>query len=206
MLNKSSVAPLGALVAAALFLAGCGESAEENPPSGSGAGGTVSEAPAVDPEASPSPAESATEPPAAALAQGEWAEVSVARIRGPKGWSGESNDPGDGAVALKAPYDAVSGLTMVELADSTEPTDIDTLGRQSLDDGEPEVTLRKPVELDGVEVFRTAGPVDDYFWIERYGVVHNGQFFRLTFTLTLRTPAVERQQIIDSVLPTFEWK
>jgi hypothetical protein len=189
-------------LAGLVLLAGCAD--------GSGGEGDGAAAPSASPTSSESadPAPESTPSPAVALADGLTAEVEAARITGPKGWTDEANKPGDTTVVLKAPYDAVSAVSLSEIADDLGvlENNVRERGLSSLSETYPQVTLRKPVVLDGVKFYRTAGPHNDYFWLENYGAVHNNYMIRVNIQLALRTPPAKRRKIIDSVLPTFEWK
>lgn len=66
--------------------------------------------------------------------------------------------------------------------------------------------LRPVITLDGVPVYHVSGWVTSYRWIEEFGAIRNDRIVTLVFSFDKEISAAERQQVLDEVLPTFEWR
>ncbi|WP_110181927.1 hypothetical protein [Nocardioides solisilvae] len=206
--------PLFVTCSLLLALTACVDGSDSEDAAGSGAtpSGAASASTSGDPSASAEAqalAEEVEPSPTPVLEMGQTLEVEAARLRGPKGW--DSDDaPTDTIKILQSKEDMWAFISIAETEDElgiTE-TDIRRKGRVAMDNhsSSPGVRLRKPGELGGVPAYHLSGKSDDFTWLEKFGVTHNGYSVSLQFELPTDYSPARRQRIVDSVLATFEWK
>ena len=58
--------------------------------------------------------------------------------------------------------------------------------------------------LDGVPVFHVEGRLDDTIWFAAYGAIRDDTVVYVRFDLD--TPPAKSQQVVESVLATWQWK
>ena len=76
------------------------------------------------------------------------------------------------------------------------------MARNVTDDRRPKVL--KDTKLDGVPVFRVEGRLNDTIWFAAYGAIRDDTVVYVRFDLD--TPPAKSQQVVDSVLATWQWK
>lgn len=181
-----------AALAALALLAGCGGSDDPDP------------APAPTSTAGTSPSGGGTSP-SADVATGIRLSLPNSTVVAPADWTrGRKIVRGDKSA------DSPDHLAWIQLGEiqafgSTQTAE--ELGRTRLESnlGKPPKLL--PVtELDGVPVYHLAGWVGGSRYMEEYGAIRNDRIVSLHFSFNEKVSAAERQEIVDQVLPTFEWR
>ena len=188
---------------AALLTGAC--SHDDDPGSATGAADPVdaptssAPTPVEDPTSSETPIE--TVPPAT----GALLKMPSATVRVPDDWrpmddlifsmTSASHDNSTSVINLG---EIVSGLN--------EPTASELAKDWRQDNPYPrDPKVLPPVEIDGVEMYHVAGQVDELLWLEEYGAVVDQ--FRVTLEFQFSSvPRKERDEIIDAVLQTFQWR
>jgi hypothetical protein len=61
-------------------------------------------------------------------------------------------------------------------------------------------------ELDGTEAYHVAGFVTPQQYLEEFGTIVRDRIVTLTFSFNNKVPESERDEVVASVLPTFQWK
>lgn len=68
-----------------------------------------------------------------------------------------------------------------------------------------QVKIHDEVTLDGVDFYHLSGP-DSTSWREEYGTSHEGMDVVVDFEFPKRVRPRTREQLVNSVLATFEWR
>jgi hypothetical protein len=61
-------------------------------------------------------------------------------------------------------------------------------------------------ELDGTEAYHVAGFVTPQQYLEEFGTIVRDRIVTLTFSFNNKVSKSERDEVVASVLPTFQWK
>ena len=188
-----------ALAATGLFLTGCGDDSQSEPDATPTATATSS--------GSAKPTDSttteSTEPePTVEPATGLTWDLERIFMRAPEGWT-KVRSPASWAVGAADP-DSQSMVSLTDLENFTPQSYADQV-RLELKNN-PEAKLQDPVEIAGARWWHTTAPDSDDATIERFGTIHNKSEALIDFLFDNAIPEDERQQIIDSVLATVEWK
>ena len=185
-----------ALVTLALLASGCGGGAADadRPP----------EAPS---SASPTPSESATSPPAEESeapavepARGPVVDVEGHRVRAPQGWQ----------VAFDTPISAIAGKGNDSLALTVIPNEQVSLDRAqrltyATDGGKRPPGLKEmDATLGGLSAFAYTAPVGQFSRAYVVGRWDAGSIVKITLELDRDMPAAKAQEMVDSVVATYE--
>jgi hypothetical protein len=165
-----------------------------------------------DASADPSPeasSSSASASPTATVepAAGPALNIPRATVRVPKGWYLTPRIVPEQADAGNDSY-SFSSISLAQI-DSFDPSlNADELADNWLDSNSyPQDPQELPLtELDGVEVYHLAGMVQKHLYLEEFGAQTAGKVVSLAFMFSPVASPEERQEIIDSVLATFQWK
>ena len=154
---------------------------------------------------SPSPTETSGSPgPSVSPATGLMLELPKARVRVPRGY--KELQPEEFLVSA-SDTETTNFISLSDTAALGQST-IQELARSTL---EISPYLRKPrilapTTLQGERVYHVAGRIDAVQYLEEFGTIYDGDIVVLTFVLESRIPPQERQELIDSVFASFEWK
>jgi hypothetical protein len=167
----------------------------------SGCGGT-DDAP---PPAASSPSESTTSP-TADVASGLRLTKPDATVVAPEGWTKGRALVSD-EVAADSP-DGLSYLTLAEIEAFGSTQGAEELGHTRVESSlfKTPPKLLPVTELDGVPVYHVAGFVTADRYLEEFGAIRNDRIVTLAFSFNEKVPAAERAQVVEQVLPTFEWR
>ena len=184
-----------AALAALALLTGCGGSDDPDPappPSSTGSTGST-------------PSGSASSP-SADVATGIRLQQPNSTVVAPEGWV-RGRTIVSGETSAHRP-DHLSWVSLGEIEAFGSDQDAEQLGHTRV---ESELGGRKPkllpvTELDGRPVYHVAGWVDPTRFIDEYGAIWNDRIVSLVFSFNDKVSVAERKQIVEQVLPTFEWK
>ena len=181
-------------------LVGCGEDAPRADPAPSTSSPT---------EAEPSPTDEATDEPAVQPATGPQVQKSVATVRVPETWA-TKNTP-LGADAAREPRGEaalereVFGLIDLEVYEAEGSPTLDQAAREAATYATTEGKRVEDEELGGEPAFVITD--SSAFGNTEYttGLARDGAYVWLTFSL-LGADKRDRQDLIDSVVATWEWQ
>lgn len=124
----------------------------------------------------------------------------------PEGWK-QGRQLSSGERSAEDP-DSISFVSLGEIEAFGSSQGADELGRTRIASNmSPRTPKLLPVTtLDGVPVYHVAGWVTSYRWTEEFGAVRDDRIVTLVFSFDEKVSPEERQQVLDQVLPTFEWR
>lgn len=104
--------------------------------------------------------------------------------------------------------DHLAWMSLGEIEAFGSDQDAEQLGRTRIasDPGAKKPKLLPVTELDGRPVYHVAGWVGGSRYLDEYGAIWNDRIVSLVFSFNEKVPAADRKEIVDQVLPTFEWK
>ncbi|WP_110182870.1 hypothetical protein [Nocardioides solisilvae] len=217
-LGRKALAALVGAVLASLVLVGCGDDADgggsadeptvsasdgasESPSDGSGQEDDAEDGSGTD--AGLPGADLGVEP-----ASGKYLTTELARLRGPKGWRYDTELDFLQLAAHRRQPTSVSLATRVDTYGQLNgPMTPDELAQNAISvRPEPgKVKALDNVVLDGVEFYHISGP-NGANWREQLGVSHEGMDVTIRFDFAKDAAPREREELMASVLPTFEWR
>ncbi|GAB2445948.1 hypothetical protein GCM10027062_28730 [Nocardioides hungaricus] len=182
-----------ALAAASLLLAGCGGDPQAEP------GGTPTSSTPTEPT---EPTRSEPTAPVVEPATGFTFDLERITMRAPEGWR-----------KTKAPASFLLGaddpktVSTIILSDLMAVRDQPLAGQVRIAlKSTPQLKVQEPVEIAGVKWYHLAGRDDQYATLDSFGTIYNDSEAVIDFSLDNDLSADKKQQIIDSVLATVEWK
>lgn len=185
---------LAALVAAGLLLTGCSDEDADPQADPSDTATSSDTATPDEPTASPEPT---VEP-----ASGVRVELDRIAMHAPAGWrKAKQLSP------FLVQVDEPGSVNSVSLGDLSAVSDTPLQEQAEIAaDNERQSEIVDPVEIGGVDWYHIVGREDRFADFEQFGTIHNGSEAVISFSLDTELAEDERQQIIDSVLATVEWK
>jgi hypothetical protein len=104
--------------------------------------------------------------------------------------------------------DHLAWMSLGEIEAFGSDQDAEQLGRTRIASavGGKKPKLLPVTELDGRPVYHVAGWVDRTRFIDEYGAIWNDRIVSLVFSFNEKVPVADRKEIVDQVLPTFEWR
>ncbi len=199
--------------ALAVLLLGSACSGSDDPggsPSPSSASPTGSDTASPEPTDSTGPTGSAdpSAGPATDPATGATLELPHSRVRIPSDWKRmsrlvrtqqDAKDPGSASLLSLAEINAFGSTNSAdELVKSVLRVTRGTY---------PLTPKRLPnVVVDGVEMYHLSGKIQPLRWLEEYGAIFSDRIVTLGFEFSPDVSPAERQQVVASVLATFEWR
>jgi hypothetical protein len=159
--------------------------------------------PSDSPSTSSSPTDSAA--PSVAPAGGKVLATDTFTAKAPRGWSTRR---GGTSLAVQVFAFSPDELTFVAIADGPAVND-DTIDERAQevarsDEFDRAPKVMEPVMIDGVEAYRVAGDVGNGSYIIEVGTITGGQDVNLRLE-TFNISPEESQQILDSVLASWQW-
>ena len=195
--------------ALAVLLLGSACSGSDDPggsPSPSSASPTGSDTASPEPTDSTEPTGSAD--PSVDAATGATLELPHSRVRIPADWKRMSRLVRTQQDA-KDP-DSASLLSLAEINAFGSTNSADELVKSVLRVTRgtyPLTPKRLPnVVVDGVEMYHLSGKIQPLRWLEEYGAIFSDRIVTLGFEFSPDVSPAERQQVVASVLATFEWR
>ncbi|GAA1142313.1 hypothetical protein [Nocardioides aquiterrae] len=181
-----------AALAALALLAGCGGSDDPAPTPAPSSGSTDPSGSASSPSADVATGIRLTQPNSTVVAPEAW-------TRGRTIVSGETS--------ADSP-DHLAWVSLGEIEAFGSDQDAEQLGHTRIaSDPSPRKPKLLPVaELDGRPAYHVAGWVGGSRYIDEYGAIWNDRIVSLVFSFNEKVPAAERTQVVEQVLPTFQWK
>lgn len=168
--------------------------------------GDSSDGARADPPArSGTPAGSSASPSASvAPATGRAVETSWFRARAPQGWQVVETVPDLATYARKPGSDSFISFGVVETYGNTF-----TLAQLAHHSLRSNSWARKPsivaeTTLAGEPAYHLRGPVGGGLFADVYGALHQGR--QVELDIETEGPAAEHQQVVDSVLASWQWK
>lgn len=197
-----TAATAAALTAVLLLGTACGnDDASADPSPGPSSSTTVE---------SPTPTDEATDEPTSTVAPatGPLMDIPLASVRAPEGWKILPKIvPGQVDVGNAKDY-SFSTIGLSQIVSYDRSLTADQLADQWFDASfYPLDPKKQPLtEIDGVEFFHLAGKVQKRLYLEEFGTQADGKLVTLGFSFSPEVTPEERQEVIDSVLATFQWK
>ncbi|MGB0100752.1 MAG: hypothetical protein WBP61_10780 [Nocardioides sp.] len=150
----------------------------------------------------PTPAAPAVEP-----ATGPLIDQKRIRLHAPEGW--KRKPPSTPLLTLSYDRETYSDLTLGDLPAVREDLTLDQIAqvaRRNRRGSTTNLRILDPVQIAEVDWYHLRGKDGPDATLDVYGTTFNGSQSTLTFSLKNEIPAAERQEIIDSVLASVEWK